>query len=383
MGHVLMKETIAFLTFMSFWPKTKKSSKILPYFILFLSSFLLFGSVSYLVVYRKFGKFRASEPQFCQFFSGSDDIDTIETITSQFGVLYFIALFMWKREGMVKIVALLSDFSKFGQPRFFDKRNRQLSFFLKYCIIVLTVCIGGVLLCPVIFSESCEKINQETNRTKVCGVVSNVWAPFDYSEFPLKQVVIIWETCSCFVNLGCAGVMSFTIIETMEHLIIRIEQLKDMFSDVINEDDIAMRQEKLKMWVNYHLHLFDIGQLMTDTYRYSLSVIVLCVGILFSCCGISMMQSLSSHGSIFLFLGWLQSIGILCVCGQRLLDTCLSVGDLAYHSVWYEKDVAFQKALLMIIIRARRPILIYAGPFSYLSYVLQTAYSYINLLKAT
>ncbi|XP_064210968.1 odorant receptor 4 [Tribolium castaneum] len=372
MKYILMKKTIAFLSVTGFWPKTKESTKTRAFCILFSSSFLLFGSLGYLIVYRKFG---------------SDDIDSIETATSHFGVLYFMFFWILKRDGLVHIVNLLSDFSKFGEPRFFNDRNRQLDYLLQYCIFVLSVATGGVFLCPIIFVKNCEMVKQEKNLTKVCGLVSNVWAPFDYSEYPMKRVVSLWESYCCFINFGCGGIMSFTMIKTMEHLHIRVEQLKDMFPDVVNEKNLAVRKQKLEKWVKYHLHLYDIGELMNNTYRYCLSVIVLCVGILFGCIGISTMQPGSSHNSLFLFMGWFQSICILCMVGQRLLDVFLSVGVMAYDSAWYEKDVDFQKAVLMIMIRARRPVLIYAGPFTNLSHllilgVLQTSYSYINLLNA-
>ncbi|XP_044265941.1 uncharacterized protein LOC123012171 [Tribolium madens] len=296
MRYAIMKRSLRFLTLMRLWPKAEgDDSQILGCFILLSSSILLFGSLGYLVVYGKFG---------------TNDIDAIETTTSQFGVIYFVVCFMVKRNEVIRIVDLLSDFSTFGLPRFFDERIRKLNFLLLYCIIILTIATGGVFICPIIFSQSCEKVNQEMNRTKVCGLVTNIWAPFSYSEYPMKQVVIFLESYCCFVNLGCAGFVSFIYVESMEHLIIRIEQLKDLFSDIANEDDIAIRQHKLKEWVEYHLLIFEIGKMMSDTYRYSLSVIVFCAGILFGCIGVSTMQFVES--SIFISIPLLGMVPIYC-----------------------------------------------------------------------
>lgn len=216
-------------------------------------------------------------------------MEVIETVTGQFGVLYFMSFFILKRDGVVQIVDLLQDFSKFGKPRNFDIKNKQLNYLLTYCIFILIVATGGVFLCPIIFTQSCLEMNQELNRTKLCGLVSPIWVPVDYTVFPYKQIVYFWEYYCCFMNNGCGGIMSFTMVETIEHLIIRIEQLKEMFPDILKEKNLVVRQQKLKVWVDYHLHLLHIGQLMDQTFRWSLSV-VLCVGILFGCIGISAMQ---------------------------------------------------------------------------------------------
>ncbi|XP_015838983.1 putative odorant receptor 85d isoform X2 [Tribolium castaneum] len=356
MGHVIMNEILTYVTLLGLWPRSRKSTKTISYLIILSSSFLFFGSLLYLVVHRKFG---------------SNEIDSIETVTSQFAVLYYMTFFTLKREGTVRIIDQMSDFSKFGKPPLFDQHNKRLNYLLSYFVICLFVAIVGVVALPAIYTGSCHKANEQLNLTKTCGLVAPVWLPFDYNGYPLKFLVFAWE--------GYFG--------TMEHLIIRIEQLKLMFPEILNEANRHIREQKLKNWVQYHLALFGIGKLMTATYTYCLSVIVLCVGILFGCIGVSTMQSASSNNSVFLFLGWFQSLIVLSVCGQRLIDTCLSVGIAVYNSRWYDMDVSFQKSVHMILIRSQKPILIYTGPFSYLSHllilsVLQTAYSYINLLSA-
>ncbi|EFA10776.1 odorant receptor 67c [Tribolium castaneum] len=372
MGHVIMNEILTYLTFLGLWPRSRKSTKTVAYLIISSTSFLFFGSLFYLIAHRKFG---------------SNEIDSIETVTSQFGILYYWVLFTLKREGTVEIVERLSDFSKFGKPRFFDQRNRRLNYLLSYFVLVLMVAIGGVVALPVVYIDSCHKANERLNLTKTCGLIAPVWLPFDYNEYPRKNFVFAWEVYCCIMTYACCGIAALVLVGTMEHLIIRFEQLKLMFPEILDEPDRHTRQQKLKNWIEYHLTLFDIGKLMTSNYTYCLSVIVLCVGILFGCIGVSTMQSASSHNSVFLFFGWFQSIGVLCIWGQRLLDTCLSVGIAVYSSRWYDMDVSFQKSVLMILIRSQKPILIYAGPFSYLSHLLilsvfQTAYSYINLLGA-
>ncbi|EFA10773.1 odorant receptor 87 [Tribolium castaneum] len=373
MKHVIMDELLIFLTFLGLWPRTPTSPKIISYLMIYSTSFLFFGSSIYLILHRKFG---------------SDEIDTIEIITSQFGVLYYLTLLVVKRDGITKIVNLLSDFSKFGKPPLFDQRSRRLNLLLRLFVTVLLAATVAIVSVPVVFINSCNKQNLQLNATKICGLAAPVWLPFDYTQNPRKYFVSAMEIYCATMNYAGSGSGAFLVIGTMEHLVIRIEHLKNMFPEILNEPDKQIREKRLKKWIEYHLSIFEIGELMNETYKWPLSVIVLCVGILFGCIGVSTMQSVSfQNSSVFLFFGWFQSIFVLCFWGQRLLDSCLSIRKAVYNSKWHEMDVSFQKSVLMILIRSERPVLIHAGPFSYLSNllvlgVLQTAYSYINLLNA-
>ncbi|XP_015838991.1 odorant receptor 67c isoform X2 [Tribolium castaneum] len=342
MGHAIMTEILTYLTLMGFWPRSPKSSKASAFLIILSTSFLFFGILFYLIVNRQFG---------------SSEIDSIETITSQFGVLYYLILFTWKRNDIVEIVELLSDFSKFGKPPFFDQRSTRLNYRLSCIVLILIVANIVVAALPVIYIDSCHKANEQLNLTKTCGLIAPVWLPFDYNEYPRKHLVFAWEVYCCVMNYVGSGIGALTMVGTMEHVIIRIEQLKYIFPKILDQPNPRIREQMLKNWVRYHLALFEIGRLMNDAYKWSLSVIVLCVGALFACIGISMLQS-------------------------------LSVGTAVYSSRWYDMDVAFQKSVLMILIRSQKPIRISVGPFTHLSMLLllgvfQSAYSYINLLNAT
>lgn len=287
MKHVLMKETLGCLTLFGLWPRSQNSPKTVAYLVISSSSFLFFGCFIYLISEHKFGKSILPKKNFFNLFLlGSDYIDAIETVTSQFGVLYFCTLFTVKRDGTIKIIQLLSDFSKFGKPRFFDERNKKLTYLLNYCLVVLSLAISGVVACPQIYINSCYKYYEQLNLTRTCGLIAPVWLPFNYDQFPRKQIVLAWETYCCIVTYGCSGIIALVIIGTMEHLIIRIEQLKNMFPDILKESNKGVRKQKFENWIEYHLHLFKIGRLMNDTYRYCLSVIV----ILFGCIGVSTMQ---------------------------------------------------------------------------------------------
>lgn len=168
--------------------------------------------------------------------------------------------------------------------------------FLAVCGVVIISLVNAyscptVVAFPQIYNNaSSYKFYEKLNLTRTCGLMAPVWLPFDYDRFPQKQIVLVWEIYCCIITYTSSGVMALVVIGTMEHLIIRIEHLKYMFSEILDEPNKQLRLLKLKNWIEYHLHLLGIGKIMNDTWCYCLSVIVLCVGILFGCIAVSTMQ---------------------------------------------------------------------------------------------
>nr|CAM84024.1 olfactory receptor 26 [Tribolium castaneum] len=337
----MMESTVTRLKRMYLWPTASVTSRKPAFFLITFSCFLLYGSVMHLIVND----------------ISMEEVHVIETTAGQFGVLYYLTLFTIYRKGILEIYADLSNFTKFGKPYNFDKRNKQLNQWSRWFSVVLYFFVISVFAWPGIFTQSCEDLNVALNKTEVCGVVSPVWLPFRFDYKPMKQFVYFWQSFCCLYSNGGAGTISFAMSETIEHLILRVEDLKILFPKIVAERSPEVRRKMLAKWVDYHLWLLSIGKLMNDTYRYSFSVIVLCAGTLFGCIGYTVMKF---H----------------------------SVGTTVYNSEWCDTDVDFQKGVILITIRAQKPVRIYAGPFSYVSHLLiltvfQTSYSYINLLNAS
>lgn len=45
-----------------------------------------------------------------------------------------------------------------------------------------------------------------------------------------------------------------------------------------------------------------------------------------------------------------------------------SVAESVYNTKWYECDLNMQRSILLIIMRSRRPLVVHAGPLSYVSH---------------
>mgnify|MGYP005984030745 FL=1 len=175
-------------------------------------------------------------------------VATAENVTSQFGVMYFASFFITNRTTIMKIISDLSDFDNFGKPPQFDIRNKELDEVARSFRFVLHVAIVGVFLWPAIYTGDC--------KDEVCGLVAPIWLPFDYDYFPVKQVIYLWQCYCCVVTYGAAGMISMAMLETMEHLVVRIQHLKMLLVEVVEEKNPFVRQELLARWVEYHVFIF-------------------------------------------------------------------------------------------------------------------------------
>ncbi|PSN55029.1 Odorant receptor Or2 [Blattella germanica] len=64
------------------------------------------------------------------------------------------------------------------------------------------------------------------------------------------------------------------------------------------------------------------------------------------------------------------------------------IGETAYAISWYQQTTVFQRQIMMIIMRAQRPVEMSAGLFGKMSLelfskIMNTAYSYFTLMKET
>ncbi|XP_068625376.1 odorant receptor 4-like [Battus philenor] len=80
-------------------------------------------------------------------------------------------------------------------------------------------------------------------------------------------------------------------------------------------------------------------------------------------------------------------IGVLCWYGQKLIDSSESISEAVYCCGWYNVPQRIKSSLLIILIRAQRPIYVTTYGFSIVSLesfsaILKTASSYLMLLKS-
>ncbi|KAJ3625605.1 hypothetical protein MTP99_016167 [Tenebrio molitor] len=395
MSIAILGETLSYLRFNCIWPTKDQELNPDKYYhvklvlMLVSSPIILIGSTLHLIVSLKSNSNNISE-------------DLIMMI-AEVGVYYFIAIFVGYQKQIAQIYVDLSDFTNFEKPQNFDKVNRRLSLLSKMYKSFIDFAIINVCLSPFISKRFCEKLNQEREFKEICGLLATTWMPFNIDVFPIKQIFFLLQLYTVVFTMKGAAVISFAIMETIEHLVLRIKHLKSMLNEAVSTEDVTTRQQRFAKCIEYHINIFEyssrsaihcdyllcfsIGKRIDEHYTMCLFLHVLLTGALFGCIGYRSMETFSLD-SLAIFFAWLMSLCIVCVSGQHLIDEAFSVADTAYNSEWYRRDVSFQKSIQIVMMRSQNPIVVHAGPFTYVSHVtiltvFKTAYTYLTLLSAT
>ncbi|XP_068897419.1 odorant receptor 4-like isoform X3 [Tenebrio molitor] len=360
MSIAILGETLSYLRFNCIWPTKDQELNPDKYYhvklvlMLLSSPIILIGSTLHLIVSLKSNSNNISE-------------DLIMMI-AEVGVYYFIAIFVGYQKQIAQIYVDLSDFTNFEKPQNFDKVNRRLSLLSKMYKSFIDFAIINVCLSPFVSKRFCEKLNQEREFKEICGLLATTWMPFNIDVFPIKQIFFLLQLYTVVFTMKGAAVISFAIMETIEHLVLRIKHLKLMLNEAVSTEDVTTRQQRFAKCIEYHINIFDIGKRIDEHYTMCLFLHVLLTGALFGCIGYRSMETFSLD-SLAIFFAWLMSLCIVCVSGQHLIDEAFSVADTAYNSEWYRRDVSFQKSIQIVMMRSQNPIVVHAGPFTYVSHV--------------
>ncbi|CAH1374823.1 unnamed protein product, partial [Tenebrio molitor] len=241
---------------------------------------------------------------------------------------------------------------------------------------------------PILTRHICERQNAARHFEDICGLVTASWMPFDISKFPNKYLFYIWQTYSIYWTYEGSAAISYLIVASMEHVLIRIWHLKSMIKNAIDTEDDESRRQQIARCMEYHIDIFELAKEVDGVYQRSLFVHVLFSGVLFGIMGFSILTVGMSIKTISLFVVWVGAAIFSSLSAQRLYDGSISIGEEVYNSNWFDRDYKFQREMITIIQRAQQPIRIHAGPFAEISNVFiltifKTAYSYLTLLKAS
>ena len=313
MTLVILGETLSYLRINGIWPKSghelNPGKWFYIKFILLLTSqsVILIGSSAHLVVSVQSKSPSTATPKNTLFLDDSSNIFLdLVILIGEVGVFYFNATYVRYEEPIAKIFTHLSNFNKFGKPPNFAQRNKKLMFWSRLYKTYIDAALVSIYLEPFIKLKSCERENLKRKFKEICGLVVATWAPFDISVFPFKQILYVWQVYTLMFTLKGAALISFSIMESMEHLVVRIQHLKTMLLETVETEDAKLRVERLLKCVEYHNDIFGywfkivvverfsfdfrVGQEMDKNFANCLFLHVLFSGALFGCIGYIVME---------------------------------------------------------------------------------------------
>lgn len=178
--------------------------------------------------------------------------EDLVTITAQVGVYYFITAFIPQQKLAAKVFQKLSDFKTFGKPPDYDQHSLILQYIAKAYRWGLHSVVLSYFLEPILTKNICEKQNRLQDFDDVCGLVTNSWMPFNIADFPNKAILYLLQIYSIFWTYESSSSLSFIVVETTEHVLIRIWHLKKMLKKAIETENYNLREERIRICLKYH-----------------------------------------------------------------------------------------------------------------------------------
>ena len=193
------------------------------------------------------------------------------------------------------------------------------------------------------------------------------WFPFDISRPGVFPLILIWTDyvawIATFYLLGCDSMLyAFITLISMEFNVIKTD-LTNLCSAAKTE-----RLTTTSKLVDRHNDLLELCDKLQEIYgitflfNFFISSLILCF--------IGFHLSINSDNAYFMPLLSLLvgQIFLLCMFGQKLIDSSESLADGVYNSGWEDfDDISLKKQLILIIMRARRPKRLTAMKFADIS----------------
>lgn len=179
------------------------------------------------------------------------------TVTAQISVYYYILVYVPRQKIAARFFVKLSTFDTFGKPPDFDEHSLRLEYIAMAYKTGVHIVVIAYFSEPFLTKHSCEKRNAAEHVEDVCGLVTASWMPFNIRDFPYKQLFYLWQSYSLFWTYEGPAAVSFLIVGSTKHVLVRFWHLKMLIKNAIETDVEIERKEKLSLCLEYHQHIFE------------------------------------------------------------------------------------------------------------------------------
>ncbi|XP_011135366.3 odorant receptor Or2-like [Harpegnathos saltator] len=308
--------------------------------------------------------------------------------------LFKVTMIWYKQKDLVPLIDMIA--TDWMKPKTKEERHTML----RVAKISRIIAIYGWLL-PIIsvivcftlayFGLSLRHVTNLTDPGK--PLVVQTYYLHDVSKSPqfemtlLAQGIALCTTCISYYSIDhFLGLLVLHVYGQMENLHIRLTHMERY----TNFDSV------LKYNVQDHSRLIRSIQIIDDSFDLLLIAIVLYFGIIFCLLGFFIINVLNDDSQLsFMQLIWFggAAISILlhmclyCAVGETLVTQCEKIHRAAYAYAWYTLDPKAARSLILIMLRASKPLYITAGktfPMTMATFcnLLKTSAGYISVLLA-
>nr|UTN00944.1 odorant receptor [Semanotus bifasciatus] len=295
------------------------------------------------------------------------DVDLSYVLSMTSGFLLFI-LFSANTTAASKMYMFLSDFEQFGKPPKFDRYNRFLTKAGKSHFIYLGVIITLFALSSNIFKGAqCRRDNLEYEYKEICGLITNTWLPFEIDYFPVKEIYLCLQCFSIYYVYMLSGSITFMVMESVVHIGIRLDHVRQLFVDALNDTNMEDRRKKFNFAVRYHSRVLELEHGLNTCFSNAMFSHMVLTASIIGCTGFGVMQS-GSPNALAVCIGWLNGMSFVCLSGQHLTNKSLEVGLAVYDTKWYDIEPALQRDLSIVLMRCQKAMILRAAGFGVMNH---------------
>lgn len=263
----------------------------------------------------------------------------------------------------------------------FDRRNNQnrhygIKKYLDNFNILLMVYTGSIitLLLPVVFPIIPYLLFGKMD------LASEFWFPFDPFQVVIYPFVYLWANWTSISGLYFMLASETLFYGVITVLIMEFDILRADLADLINIANLE-KQKQLNSLIDRHNKLLELSDKFQDIYSYTFfgsfvtNSIIMCL-IVFILSVTSGNISTYVYYSSYLVVGSTQAL-LLCMFGQKLIDSSESLSKASYFSGWEElEDRNFKRTIILVILRAQKAKRLSAMGFANISLETFTAVSF-------
>ncbi|XP_033225457.1 odorant receptor 67c-like [Belonocnema kinseyi] len=265
----------------------------------------------------------------------------------------------------------------------FEHRDRTYSIFL------LTICFVGVTIITL------SPLAKTTDISLPCD---KIWMPYNIESNFLFSVTYIYQSISLFI-LGFLTVSFDSFISIMMQKICTQLQIFEhrlyVLPTILKKNheracDSEWVFQIIADVVIHHIHVYSIGRKLNDIFslmvfaQFFVTTLALCA-IIFQLATLSMV-SLKFWYMVGCLNNYMIEIFLYCWYGEQMIQQSAGIVEAVYEMNWNLLPLGSQKCLVLIMMRANKPIELIGASMVTMSVetlvkILKTSYSAFSVLK--
>ena len=202
--------------------------------------------------------------------------------------------------------------------------------------------------------------------------LANLWFPFDeyrLEMFPYVQIWIQWITYLFISVFMTSDLLLYSLITVIS---MEFDFLKNSMNFFLKSDSKDERMTKITSFIERHNKLLELCDKLQQIFEpiflfnFVISSVIMCIVLYnFLFCATSLV--LYTFDIVY-FVTISSQIWLFCYFGQKVINSSFAIADGIYDQDWMDlDDNKFKKYVVLIILRAQRPMRLSAMGFADIS----------------